>query len=262
MMAITRTLSKFQQNNSNYIVVLLTLFLLSCGQQENSYPVVKEEHYEDGKLKSEITYANDTTKTGAAKYYYKSGQIATLCFYKNNKLDSFYINYHANGNDKEKGYYYLGNTVGSIYFYYPTGRLETYNAKDFAQETFYVVKFDSVGNKIYEEGLVISPTVAAQPYKKQYLKGDSISLQYQVAQPPGYKSEVFVGMYKYEDDEKRSIVDNFNEIPLNAWSQAIYRNQFNGVGRYRVVCVGRLIDTARDYIKTDTTHQDFFIVAD
>ena len=83
-------------------------------------------------------------------------------------------------------------------------------------------------------------------------------MQYQIAEPPGYKTRVLMAMYKYQSG-KRIILDSFKEYKLNARSQATYRGRFNDTGHFRLVCVGHLIDTIDNFVKSDTTHNDFFI---
>ncbi len=261
---MTTTIPSLYQLRSSSVLLLVIILLYSACKSENKSSTndtskLVKTYYLGGEIKSEIYYIDDTIKDGKATFYYKGGSVARKCFYKNDELDSIYIDYYSSGIIKEKGTFEKGSALGSFFYYYPNGKVETYNAKDYENETFYVLKFDSLGNRLYEEGLVISPTAVSPTYKEQYVQGDSIVLLYQIAQPPGYKPKVFIGMYKYVNEDDRSLIGHFNETTIDLWSRATYRYKFNNSGHYRVVCAGQLIDTTNAYVKMDTTYQDFFI---
>lgn len=242
----------------NMTILLLLLSLMSCDIEKGTTSKVEKEYYENDVLKSEINYSNDSTKMGEALYYYKNGNIARICYYVNNKLDSIFLEYYSNGKLKYESYYDLDKLVGSVYFYYPNGQLELYNARDYAGENFYVVKYDSLGNKLKEEGVIVSPNVGVPKYKEQYVVGDSIVLRHSIAEPLGYKCHVSLYMYKFRKQDK-ILVDSIEHVVRNDGSIATYKNKFNDTGHYSIVCVGRLIDTANKYVACDTAHTDIFV---
>jgi hypothetical protein len=239
---------KYQKLKDKIIVLAYILFfvLCSCTSEENSS--VKREYYPNGKLKSEITYVDDTTKEGKAIFYYESGKVAKESFYKRNMLDSLKKEYNTEGTLIFKGYYYKGEQIGSNYFYYDNGQLELYNALDYEHEPFYVLKFDPSGNLIKEEGLTVSMTPASPTLKEKYHIGDTMELWFCIAEPPGYQEpKVVIGM----QEKSTGFVDTFKEYKVRN-SKAIYSTVFKKEGLYQIICISEITNRENSLTKIDT----------
>jgi antitoxin component YwqK of YwqJK toxin-antitoxin module len=249
------------------VVFIVLLFAIGCKQGEDKnllkkeyYPdgaiktktfridgddkhVLKKEYFRNGKLKHEITYIiNDTTRDGSAIYYYKSGQLGDKCFYLKGRKDGSDTDYYENGVIEEIGMYWSGKGLGSFYYYYPNGKIETYNASD-ADSDFNVHTYDLSGKRKYEWGRIVSLHVSTTDGKtKRYVVNDTLMLAFQIAEPPDFRTQVKIGLYKVEG-EKRILIDTFKDYQRNQWSQAVYEHRFNTAGNYEIACIGQMFDT-------------------
>jgi len=75
------------------ILLLLIVFLSGCSEE------VKQEHYPNGKLKSEMRYKNGKLE-GMTKGYYDNGKLKAEAIFKDDKLVSA-VCYDENGNKSE-----------------------------------------------------------------------------------------------------------------------------------------------------------------
>jgi hypothetical protein len=242
----------------SFAFIVLMAINVGCNQRQPSDSTI-EEYYPNGSLRSRVQYAHDTIKEGTAIYYYENGQVSGQGLYKQNEKHGSYTDYYSNGVVKEKGMYRNGKPVGSFYYYYSNGNLRTYDAKDYGNESYYVIKFDSLGNKIYDEGLTVSPTVGASLIKEAYEVGDSIELYHCIAAPPGYKPEVRIGLYKYvSNNETQDLLDSFKLYPVKD-GIATYRYTFKSSGYYRITCIGKLVDSLGNLVKENTAYSDVFV---
>lgn len=237
------------------IIILSVIF--GCRNTDND-GFIKREYYSNGALASEIPYNRDTIMQGTAKFFYKNGQLAEEGNFTKGKKNGPYTAYYLDGTIKEQGNFLLDEPLGSFYYYYPNGKLELYNAQDYRKEVFYVLKLDSTGKKLREEGMVISPTASSPTYKKNYTLGDSLVLEFCIAQPPGYKVRVTASYYLTGRTGLRTMPSAFTEIPIFR-SLASYRLKFLELGSYDIICAGELCDMRTGLKKYDTTHTYFTI---
>lgn len=100
-----------RHSNRAFIVLLLSFYSCKMTESESN---VKKEFFSNGKLKSEIAYINDTVKEGKAIYYYETGSVGRVCFYKKNRIDSLYIEYYPDGTIKKQGMYHLASPLAQI----------------------------------------------------------------------------------------------------------------------------------------------------
>lgn len=239
------------------LVALLVILCISCGEKDKS-SFIKRDYYRDGSLASEVSYSKDSIKNGPAKSFYRNGQLAEQGNFRNGKRDGPYSTYYKDGILKERGNFLLDDPLGNFYYYYPNGRLRLYNAQDYQGEVFYVLKFDSTGKKIKEDGMIISPTISSPTYKKQYTLGDSMVLEFCIAEPPGYKATVKASQYLIGRDGVRHMAGAFKEVPIIK-SLATYRCKFSEPGNYDIVCAAELLDTFSKVKLYDTSHTGFLI---
>lgn len=248
---------------NSFSIFFFILIFFSCKNQ--NAPVVKKEYYDNGKLKSEITYIGNK-KNGRALYYDVNGVIEREEHFTNDQNDSFITEYYANGKIENTTLYY-GLIPTMSYTYYSNGQMELYNAIDCNDNTFYIVKFDSLGNKIKEDGMVISPEIGTSDYevkgttksKEIYHIGDSVHLMFYVATPPGYIAKAYLEVFSLKNiaDSVLGTAATSKEIvlPLNEHkienSVVEYKGICTKAGIYKVTCYGELIDE-----KTKSTMKD------
>lgn len=238
-------------------IILMFVFLCSCSTNEPKI-TIKREYYPSGKLKSEVECLKDTLD-GFAKYYYENGNISKLYSNRKGYKEGSYTEYFENGVIKSKFVYYYGIPSGSIYFYYKNGKLERYAASSYKRECFYVMKFDSMGNKIKEEGLAIDPTVRTIS-KLIPIEGDSVVLYFLPAEPPGYISKVRIMCLHTLFDTVDTIMQ-FTNFPIDK-GQVIFKTKLLKRGTYKFIAAGELLDTLDNWHMYDTAKKEIDVWGD
>lgn len=156
---------------------ILLLFLFSC--TEGDKKTIETKLYPNGKTESVVTKINDTILDGISLYYYSDGSLKEQteygfgkkngihCKYYKNGQREFRVNYkdgsrhgtsywyYENGQIKEKSNWLNGKEFGDAFFYYENGKLENYSSYDFERHNRYLIKFDSNGVKLKEEGSIL-----------------------------------------------------------------------------------------------------------
>lgn len=236
-----------------YFVFVISLFILfGCRDDRGENGFVKKEYYSNGNLFSEVEYLNDSIKNGVAKFFYKNGQLKEQGTFIDNIKDGVYVAFFENGVIKERGNFRMGKPLGSFYYYYPNGNLRLYNAQDYKEDVFYVLKLDTIGQKIKEDGRIISATVSSPSYIEHYVVGDTLILEYCVAQPPGYKTNILIGHY-LKNGKVKKMIRAFEKYSI-VQSIATYKLIANEPGVYVIVNAGELIDSLSKQSKFDTTY--------
>lgn len=91
--------------------------------------------------------------------FYDNGKIQSE-YFVNDKgdFDGKFIDYYISGKIRYIAEYRNGTPIGIYRGYDENGNLRHYAISDIIGETMYVIKWDSLGYKIKEEGIVISPS--------------------------------------------------------------------------------------------------------
>lgn len=253
-------------------------FLLSCSGNKNSdfsgnhKVVVKDEN---GNLKHEISYLNDTLKHGRAKYYYyptnipkcemnfnygkkegwqkyfrEDGTLKSKTHFRENIQDGLTYWYFEDGKTvKEKSNWKKGKPYGDAFYYYRNGSLETFNSDDAFGDTFFVIKWDSLGNKIYEDGMVFSPQFLSNLSASKIKTNEPLILRITVANPPNTKSRIFMEI-KGKTLQELDVIDN----------TAIFNTSFTSPGLYNLITVGELKDLQGKLINRDSITTEIEII--
>lgn len=66
-------------------------------KEENNEPVYHKAKWDDGSIKAEGYYVNDTIKEGIFKSYYRGGKLESQGMYHDNKREGLWIRYFENG---------------------------------------------------------------------------------------------------------------------------------------------------------------------
>ena len=245
-------------NNKRFLLISTIvpfLFFTSCNNKRNGN-ILKKEYYPNGNLKTEITYSNDTLKNGSAISYYPNGLVWQKLNYRNGALDSIYIEYFENTKVKEQGMYSNGTPMGSFFYYYKNGALKAYNAKDYTGETYYVIRFDSLGNKIYQDGVNIARNAIDFNKKSTFKINDTFHFAWSIAEPPRYMHEVKIGVRKKNESTDGSSkylqIKPFEHYPFNR-SIVDYKSAFQDVGYYQIIIASKLVDTSTHNYNVDTS---------
>jgi hypothetical protein len=237
------------------ILLLVTFLFLCCDNSENRpTPTIKNEYYPNGAIKSEVTYMHDTIKNGRYIYYYSNGAIYREGFFINGKMDSIVTGYYSNGKVYMTGMYSYGILLGSVYYYYDNGRLKTYNSRDNKGDAFYVIRFDSFGRKIYEEGINISRVGMDLNKKDSFYTNDTLHFVWIIAEPPGYENNIQIGIKIMDIVNKQyHFVEPFKYYHVNR-SIIDFKKVFNYPGNYQIFKASKLTNVLSGKYILDTTY--------
>jgi len=159
--------------------------------------------------------------------------------------------YHENGKLKAETFWIRDKQYGDGYFYYSNGKLELYNCLESLGENIYVIKYDSLSNKIKEEGIIFSPNFvllytsdsSQVPIVKNTIKKNKeVDVKFTVAQPPQTKTTIRMG-----ELNKRNMV----ELPIEVYT-ATYTQTYPKSGKYTLVTIGEIKDQNGNLIKRDS----------
>jgi hypothetical protein len=170
-----------RRNKGVLLVYSFLLILFSCKEQTT----VETEVYSDGSRK-EIRVHRDTPEKKNIVIFYPNGAIKRKWSIVNDAPNGNFESYDSLGEVDSRGFFYNGQAVGPIYYYY-NGHLVLYNERDLSNGIYYVKKYDSITHKLVkEEGICLSPKVE----KKE--SGDRKSIIFFYAQPDGYSNSIQV----------------------------------------------------------------------
>lgn len=235
-----------------FFIFLVGVCLVDCGNPGNVNIKVSKD--ENGKIKSEIPYINDTLKHGTAKYYYSSGVLEDQIEFRYGLQDGWNEHYRENGTIESKSYWRNDMPEGESYYYYENGKLKSesfmangkqfgpakiyfvngqmknFYMTDFSGETFYVIVWDSLGNKVKEEGLVFSRNFDLNPPGDSMRKNMEIMIKMAVAQLPDMKTSIRItGLDK----------ENTIELPIENYT-ATFKRTFAETGIHSFKVMGEI----------------------
>jgi hypothetical protein len=174
-----------------------------------------------GVLDSEICWRND--KVVAVKHFYRSGKLK----------------YQAN--------IFNGKAFGLWKRYYETGQLSIVCYDDFYGDHYWVEKYDSTGNKYYDEGKVFSPQFIASPKGNDTAILDSIyvdnliDIKIAAVQLQNIKTKIHI----YLNNEKKELtVQNYT---------ASFSYKFDKKGEFPFSVVGTIENKAGNILKHDSS---------
>lgn len=264
------------------VSLLLCCFTIftNCNTRDNNGDdsLLKKEFYSNGKLKSEGIFINDSVKNGWYKTYFETGVIkeeknyilgkkngSQKTYFENGSLEKDIlfkegvqhgkaVGYYENGKIKSKGYWQNGKGYGNTLFYYINGTLKQYSCYDLFGETMYVIKWDSLGNKIKEEGLAISINRQINYPSDSVPLEKELVLYYTAAQPPNYTTVVKI---KEVNSKGEKLNEQIYPIVENT---VTFKRIFNQTGKYKIVAIGEIKDLKGDTITIDTIETEITVI--
>lgn len=212
---ILKYVAREMNRYSNFFWMLL--FLGACSNIANDHlgdgHIIKRSFYEDGSVKIEQTFINDSIKDGFYKKYYPNGQVEHEIEFKNGKKNGQELTYYRNGsiesrstcvNDKRDGkmtwYYKNGldsaklnyfddNLVGESFDYYPSSKLQHYMVFGFDGKLVFVIKYFENGKIDTIKGKGV---VDISINGKEFNLGDTLRGIFIIATPPQSKSNFYI----------------------------------------------------------------------
>jgi hypothetical protein len=181
-------------------LMCVSVCFISCNSKEE--PLIKKEYYDNGTLRAEYFFLDDTIADGKYRTYYRSGNIESEGSYKNYKKDGVQTVYYENGNvssvgnfvegirtDSAKWFYQNGKLMmhvrfhndtiyGEGYEYYKNGTLDRYIFRDFGGQILFEIKYDSGGRLVTRQGDAL---VNFDLNRERFEVGDTLKLSILVA---------------------------------------------------------------------------------
>jgi hypothetical protein len=261
---------------SNILLISLGVLLIGCTQSriDNKSYVITRDAF--GNVQSEINYINDTIMDGVAKYYYINKKLKDEIYFTNGLKNGFHKHYtqegslvsiiefreglqegytywyYPNGNLESKSFWLKGKIFGDAYYYYNTGILESYRSFDFQMNNRYLIKYDSNGLKIREEGNILGQFLLEGKFDSVPVNKPFIA-RISVAQPPAYNVNVFIGK-----QEKNRLTDVVSLSVKN--NIATYNQTFTEKGMHTLKTIGELKDINGNIVKLDTIYTDIIVI--
>jgi len=205
------------------LLVTQVLLLISCTQQSETRTIIIR--YPTGGIHEEIRVDKDSIRNGITRIYYENGKIQSEIEYSMGVRNGWHRNYFPSGELRERVYFFNGKQYGDLYTYYKSGIIAKYNCIDFYEEPFYVMKFDSLGNKTYEEGSLFSFTYALVDESDQLVNKEPLELgkKYNIGIVVGNPPDRIVKIRLYEiinDSEEKdlgliNVENNTSEISFS-----------------------------------------------
>lgn len=249
----------FMNNQKDLKLAILSLLIAAVSLSCNRYPETRIEKYENGKIRSEIPYKNDSTIDGIAKYYHSNGQLSSWQPYTDGQEDGMVKDYYENGDIKSEAewkagvqdgisrWYYINGTLkdqsiwrngkqyGSGFIYFENGNLKWYQCLAFDGRSFYVLEADAEGQILREEGALFSPDFLIEGIKEEDTipLNASIQIELIVAEPPEMKTKVLMG--ELNDETGAYNLEELNVVSSLAKFNHVFRNI--GTRKVLTVCV-------------------------
>jgi hypothetical protein len=252
------------------LFILLEFFLIGCTHNridKRSYVITKDAY---GNVKSEINYINDTLMDGVAKYYYRNkklkdeiyftnglknglhkhyteeGRLESIIGFKEGLQEGYTYWYYPNGKIESKSFWLKGKIFGDAYYYYKTGILESYRSFDFQMHNRYLIKYDSSGLKIKEDGNILGQFLLDGNFDSVRVNKPFVA-RISVALPPDHTVNVYIGMLI-----KNKLTDSVS-LPIQN-NIATYKQTFTEKGRLTLATIGELKDINGNIVKLDTIY--------
>jgi len=254
------------------IILFLIIFTIGCKYEEAKDKKTKTVKGSNGDL-TVYPYTiikGDTLIDGKAMYYSKNGKVDSEIEFKRGMRDGWAIHYDTSGKMYSKIFYKKNIANGYSFFYDDSGIIEKkyyienqqvldqrmnnksipiqYQVLHNSGKVQYVVLFDSVGRKVYENGFVFEDS-----FKILYPDKDSIRINSPVeikiftTQLPGYSK--VVSLYYF----------NHKKVKMNVVNNIVYDDFYttikfipNEVGEQTIAILGELIDETGKVVKQDT----------
>jgi hypothetical protein len=241
-----------------YLITLFAIFISGCNtikeKEGNQDGTIKRVYYQNGKLKSEGVYLNDSIKNGWFKSYYEDGTIKSSATFLNGLQNGKTVFFYKRGKMEQEVFWKNGKSYGNANYYFQNGKLDTYSCYDLFGEIMYVMKWDSLGNKIKEEGLAISINRQINFPSDSVPLGKELTLNYTAAQPPNHTTFVKIKEINVKGEE---LSEQTYPIIENT---VTYKKTFNHKGKYKIVAIGEVKDSNGNTITLDTVETEITVL--
>ncbi len=242
---------------------------ISC-KRSTENPLFRVTFDANGNKESEVTYINDTVKHGVAKYYYKGGMILkdelsyinnvkdgwhshfsidgnieSRIFFKDGKQEGKTYWYYSNGKLEQVSNWHIGKAFGDAVFFTQEGKLESYSLCDFEEHVRYLIKYDSLGKIIKEEGKLVSQFLLDGQFDSIPVNKE-VNAKICVALPPNRKIKVTLKEYGPNGD---LISIKEPKVKSNAVE---FKRVYTSTGDYKIVTKAEMRGIKGLFIRDDS----------
>jgi MORN repeat variant len=179
--------------NLFWLFFAISFLLFACDQKKDNKNdlICQKTHWEDGSIKAEGCFTNDSIKEGLYKRYFRGGQLEYEINYHNNKEDGLWVNYYKNGKKHFILNYKNGLRSGSGLEYYENEAIKEYRVYNLKGGSGFEIDYLEDGSIKYIGGTPIT----WQSVNKDTLNiGDVLKIEFTVATPKN--SEVTFQFYE------------------------------------------------------------------
>lgn len=171
-----------------FICLAISTLFFACNEKKvNSEAVYHKTKWEDGSIKAEGYYINDTIKEGLFKRYYRNGKLEFEINYHGNKENGPYIKYFENEKKQFVFNYKDGLKSGVCTEYFDNGKPKFFQV----YKVFHPYEHPSFGIDFLKNGEIKmvhgEPVVDRLVNKDTLLVGDTLRIFFQVAVPDSSK---------------------------------------------------------------------------
>lgn len=191
--------------------MVIAIFGCNDKKKSDSKLKVRKWYYEDGTLKKEMEYLNDSTPHGLYRYYFPSGVLQDSAQLIYNKIHGKRFEYHENGQIYILTTY-LNNKYRNALDFRTDGTFEYYRAYNYHEELSFIIHYDSHNKPVNIDGNLIFSWVQEVAYPI----GEEFSVELLVADPPNSITEVNISDWNIDRQEAENELtytpDEFNRV--------------------------------------------------
>lgn len=258
--------------------IALFVTMLICNNCSNDNEKIVKKTFDDGSyLIVPYTIKNgDTVLSGIGKRYSSNHKLVDQFEYRNSRLNGWHyhfklgkliskvwlVNDSANGSGfffntegkiERENFYYYDRLIASNFFY-PNGRIRLINFYD-NDLAFYAIKYDSLGKKIGEKGVVFAHNFITTQNLDSMEINDTLELRIPIVSVSEYDTRIEVAKF----DHTEQVYDVAHSVPIDGYF-AIYRTSFQKPGLQMLGIAGELIDSNGIIIKRDTIYRRIKVI--
>ncbi len=205
-------------------------------------------YYENGNLKDELNYLYGK-ENGVRKAYFENGKLKYVYNYVNGLKDGKSYEYYNDGKKYSEGFWLKGSQYKGALFFHNNGMFKNYSCSD-NRGFFYILEWDSLGNKIKEDGSAFSLGTFENRFKDTIRKNEDFVFDVIVIEPPDIRAKLFIQKNAKDTSEIEVIINN---------GIAKCRINYIEAGLKKITIRTELIDLKRELMKSETLSKNIVV---
>lgn len=209
------------------IVALCTMF--SCAKQEIRGTVTHHFANQSGYGVFEyVLENNDTVLDGSYKVYDKANRLIKEGTNVNNEMHGPAKFYYPSGNVQSIRYYKHDKEIGEKTWYYPNGNPERYSFYDDLDNLNFFIIYDSLGKPEKWKGMILFETYQyklAKENKNRYKLGDEVEYHFMFPNIPDTEREFHFKLLDFENSKIDRTVEKIEPVTLVVKEKAVKKGR-------------------------------------